>query len=171
MPPSCSRISIWDDIINGAMGGLQKAFSTKEILLKPDAEFLSVDSSFVQDIGVSHTLSAYRYKRVFILKNKLERRNVVRIITGFGDIGGKGCGYDFRRNNSEDFTPYNGSEPLKCELFLNDPGLRRMARDILESLAKKLGYKQVEYINMSNDPSAWYPGERPELPEARIHNV
>lgn len=78
-----------------------------------------------------------------------------------------------RRNMSmnDQIVPYKGGEPLRCELFLNDPQLREIAQSVLEPLAKKLGYSRVEYVDMSNDPSAWYPGERPELPKAQLLNI
>lgn len=65
--------------------------------------------------------------------------------------------------------PVTGEEPLKCELFLNHPGLRDIAQRVLEPMAKQLQYSRVEYIDMSKDKSAWYPGEFcPELPKARL---
>ncbi|TSC84903.1 MAG: hypothetical protein G01um101413_287 [Parcubacteria group bacterium Gr01-1014_13] len=75
-----------------------------------------------------------------------------------------------RRNirMNDQIVPYKGERPLKCELFLDDPQLRQIAHTVLEPLAKQLGYKRIEYINMSHDPSAYYPGERSELPKAML---
>lgn len=67
------------------------------------------------------------------------------------------------------FPPVTGKEPLKCELFLDHPGLLDIAQRVLEPLAKQLKYTRVEYINASKHKSAWYPGEpRPEFPKARL---
>lgn len=57
---------------------------------------------------------------------------------------------------------------LKCELFLNDQRLRNIAQLVLEPLKEKVWFRPgVEYIDMSNDPLAWYPDERKELPKAQ----
>ncbi len=78
-----------------------------------------------------------------------------------------------RRNihMNDQIVRYEGERPLKCELFLNDSQLRQTAHVVLEPLAKQLGYKRIDYIDMSHDSQAWYPGERPTLPKARIHNA
>ncbi len=71
----------------------------------------------------------------------------------------------------KDFAYVEQQESLICELFVLNLRVKCFADCVLEPLAKELGYSCVEYVDMSRDPSAWYPDERPELPKARILNV
>lgn len=65
----------------------------------------------------------------------------------------------------------NDPPGVRCELYLADPRLRDIAQCVLEPYVEANGYLPVQYIDMSNDPSAWFQGERPELPKARLLNA
>ena len=64
-----------------------------------------------------------------------------------------------------------GSESLKCELFRDTPEIRNIIQVVLGSVVDRIGIPSIEYISMSHNSSALYPGERPELPKARLLKV
>jgi hypothetical protein len=65
--------------------------------------------------------------------------------------------------------PQNNS--LKCELFRNSPSIRNAVESVLGWAVEKIGIPGIEFVDMSNDPSAWYPGERRELPKAKVLKI
>jgi len=60
------------------------------------------------------------------------------------------------------------SESVKCELFRDSPSIRNTVQNILGLLVDQLWFTGIEYIDMSCDPLAWYPGERLKLPKAKL---
>jgi len=94
----------------------------------------------------------------WFLKGKMVRRNILRIT------------YIEPRILNGVYV-VNKSDSLKCELFRDSPEIRHAVESMLGPQAFRLGVPDIKYIDMSNDPSAWYPGKCPELPKARLLNV
>ncbi|OGH91216.1 MAG: hypothetical protein A2534_00795 [Candidatus Magasanikbacteria bacterium RIFOXYD2_FULL_39_9] len=117
----------------------------------------TLDDSVIYTFQVGKTRRCGRWP---FLWEKTVRRNVLRI-----------TGAVIPKPQEDVFggdRRYDSKGPLKCELFSDNPHLREIAQCFLESLAKRFYYDGVEYIDMFCDPSAWYPGERPELPKVRL---
>lgn len=125
-------------------------------------ELFGAEKEYDGDTAI-HTLYLCKEKRGRWWRKITLRRPVVRIT----DVAEPNRWSDGRYN----FNRYRGVEALKCELFLQDERLALIVRTFLDLLAKRLGYGRVEYIDMSDDPAAFYPGERPELPKAKVVNI
>ncbi len=129
--------------------GLVSAKETAHVELEIDGE----EDRANNILGVHVTLYVRKEKSsgwwLFSEKNTV-RRKVVRVtVFFFCDLR---CGV------------------LRCELFLANKIVYDVAQRVLEPLAKGMGYSGVEYVSMSHDRSACYPGERRELPVAVVKN-
>ena len=141
-------------------------------------EFVVVKKEFHNNRWV-HTIYVCTEKEApwwQLFLKRIVRRNVLRVTDILGPNRfitveeNSSIGRIVREEPGRFFSPVTGKEPLKCELFLVHPSLRDSAVGVLEPMAKQLGYTRVEYIDVSKDKSAWYPGERPEFPKARLLN-
>ena len=113
----------------------------------------------------SRTLYIYKYRRLgswLYLKKETVCRNVLRM--QFGEVAVDPPQMRFGRM----FNYYEYIKCIRCELFLADPRLREIAERVFEPLAKSFPLPSVYYTEQFTDLSAWYPGERPELPKARL---
>ncbi len=175
-----SQISLWVRVIDEAMSQISiDVASIKVIANMVGGKTVSFSNDMCENGCVSwyteiyaHTIhlltTTSRWFRKKEFSGKLLRITDVARPIPIEEFEGT---ISFARRNirmNDQIVPYEGEWPLKCELFLNDPQLRQIAHGVLEPLAKKLGYPVVEYVDMSNDPSAWYPHERPELPKVRL---
>ncbi len=167
MPGSVVTISTWSRIVDSAITRIKDEFvGWMGDSFKLPKECPEIDKKSLPETGV-HVYTLYLYRTNF-WRVRTPFRNVLRI-TDFGES--KDAIY--RINNgifveANYIIPYDGLEPLKCELFWDHPRLRQIVRHVLEPLAKELGYKSVDYVDVSDDRSAWYPDEYRELPQARL---
>ena len=109
------------------------------------------ESSSVRSLCVS--TDVYFKKWLFFKKKVLAHRYVLRLTYIYVP---------------REFSAFNEGR-LKCELFLKDSRLRNIVQPIVERLTEAPWFVHgVEYVDMSDSPLALYPGERQELPQARL---
>lgn len=165
--------SLWGILVKKAMDDIKDRFVEKMVdSFKLNTERPRIDKGWLnEETAFTHTLYLCKINLWRFWKELSPSRNILRI-TDVGEHYDQLHWHDWvNRGTFADipfFNQYKGSEPLKCELFSVDSRLRDIAQFVLGPLAKRLGYSHVEYIDMSHDRSAYYPGERPKLPKARV---